>query len=451
MLYQLSWKLKSQHLLILIALIILAIIVTAIHDQTEYSVDRIQHPLTLPIVHSSNKVINAVDYTSNIKVDTQLSTTSSPTWHTVVVKSGDTISRIFSKLNINPKDLAAILSLTIAKEHLNNIKPGQNLLFLFNKSNQLEQLKYAFNDVSTLLIEKKATKFTAKIVNKPLESRLIFKEITIHGSLAASAQRVGVASTVYSQLKGIFNKSLNFGTSVRNGDHFNLLYEEFYVNGKRYKLGKVMLANFQGHQHNLTAIRYTDPKGQSNYYTPKGYGLQAMFLPTPVHYKYISSYFSLRRLDPYIHKYHPHLGVDFAAPAGTPVHSIGDGVIAFRGWDNGYGNAVIVKYGSTYKALYGHMARFASNLKVGQDVSKGQVIGYVGSTGWATGDHLHFGWFINNIPRDPLKYAVAATAPIPDQYRNTFIRKSKTLMAQLELYKSTQFAENKTETHNRHS
>lgn len=521
MINQLSRNLRSQHLLIFILFIILAMAATGLHNHisansTTFSLpaaslnssEIIPVPLAIPKLTAANamnpennitqeptviststriqpnpitvpKTIDThvittpqlnLDSTSSLKISNlvdnpslakpaitatlakQDKAISLPTaWQTVLIHHGDTLSRIFSRLSISYNDLQAIMHLPLANNNLKRIQPGQKMEFLFNHQRQLEQIKFAFNDISTLVIARDGEHYTAKVNNKPLESRTIFKEFIVSGSIASSMSRAGLTPGLYAELHQIFHSSLNFATGVRKGDQFDILYQEYYLHGQKYKPGHILLASFKGHSNHLTALRYTDPKGNSNFYTPDGAGLQAMFLASPLQYKYISSYFSLHRLDPYLHRYHPHLGVDYAAAKGTPIHSVGDGTIAYRGWSIGYGNTIIIKYGGTYKALYGHMSRFASNLSVGQHVNKGQVIGYVGRTGWATGDHLHFGWYVNGIPKDPLKYTADATMPIPAAYRRAFLAESKLLLDQLELNRSTQFAENKTDNIDRRS
>lgn len=169
--------------------------------------------------------------------------------------------------------------------------------------------------------------------------------------------------------------------------------------------------------------------------------MEARFLRAPLHYKRISSYFSYNRYDPVLHKIRPHLGVDFAAPLGTPIQSIGEGQIIFTGRDGGYGMTIKVRYGHHYLALYGHMLRFAK-LHLNKWVHKGEIIGYVGKSGWSTGPHLHFGFYINGKPQNWLAMKLPKDQSIPRKYEKPFLNTAKQLLAELHLHQDTQLASN---------
>ena len=203
-----------------------------------------------------------------------------------------------------------------------------------------------------------------------------------------------------------------------------------------------MVAEFINKGQTHYAVRYTYPKNHTGYYTLDGRGVQPLFLRKPVHYKRISSYFTYRRMDPYLHVMRPHLGVDFAAKRGTPIHSIGNGRVIFCGRDHGYGNAVVIRYSRKYKTLYGHMEKFAKGLHTGQFVKRGQIIGYIGSTGWSTGPHLHFEMYVYGIPRNPLKMSFPGGKSIPASYSKRYLAYAHKMLNRFNLYQSAGFAEN---------
>jgi murein DD-endopeptidase MepM/ murein hydrolase activator NlpD len=217
---------------------------------------------------------------------------------------------------------------------------------------------------------------------------------------------------------------------------------------KNNKSGKpdILAAEFNSRGSNYQAIRYTDRNGHTSYYNPQGHSLSASatggLTRFPVQYKRISSYFSYRRYDPVLHRVHQHPGLDLAAPRGTPIKSIGEGRVKFIGRKGGYGNAVIVSYPHNYTALFGHMSQFPRGLRTNSVVHQGQVIGYVGSTGFATGPHVHYEVHVNGIPRDPLKVTLPPAGVIDGKDRLRFMNQAKTMLAQLQTSQRSQLAAN---------
>lgn len=364
-------------------------------------------------------------------------------WHKVIVRRGDTLSSIFYRLKIGQPDLLAV-----TKEHksITTLHPGETLYLQTDAKNHLQSLKYPLSSIKTLHLARQGDQFVSQINKKPETATLSFKSAVIHHSLIDAAAHAGLTHKMISQLETIFGGSINFARDIRAGDHFSILYQEYYVDGKKVRDGNIVAAKFTSRGKVYKALRYTYPINHSGYYAPNGHGIEPRFLRTPVHYKRISSRFSYRRMDPVIHKMRPHLGVDFAARSGTPIKSIGDGRIVFIGRDDGYGNAIRIRYGSHYQALYAHMRRFAKNMHLHEYVHKGEVIGYVGETGWATGPHLHFGFFVNGIARNWLAMKLPTGTSIPHSYLARFTAKSKRLLAELQVYQDTQLAVNDTKT-----
>ncbi len=240
------------------------------------------------------------------------------------------------------------------------------------------------------------------------------------------------------QLANIFGPRIDF-KRLQPGDHFNLIYQ-----GQSLNNATILAAEFNNRGNAYQAVRYTDSLGHSEYYDPKGQNFQATtgLLRYPVAFSRISSYFSYKRYDPVLHRVHSHPGLDLAAPRGTPIKSIGEGRVDFVGRRGGYGNAVVVSYGRNYSALFGHMSRFSSGLRRNSTVHQGQVIGYVGSTGFATGPHVHFEVHVNGVPRDPLKVTPPPARSIDTKDRLRFLQQAKSLMAELQLYQRTELAAN---------
>ncbi len=275
-----------------------------------------------------------------------------------------------------------------------------------------------------------------------METRLAYASGTIDSSLFAAGQKAGLSDTVVMQLAAIFGWDVDFALDIRHGDSFTVLYEQQYLDGEKLADGNIIAAEFINQGTAYNAIRFTDPSGNGGYYTPAGLSMRKAFLRSPVDFYRISSRFQRERLNPVLHIRRPHLGVDYAAPTGTPIKAAGDGKIIFRGRKGGYGNVIIIQHTGVYRTLYGHMSRFRGGLSVGSHVRQGQVIGYVGMTGLATGPHLHYEFLVNGTHRNPLTVKLPNASPIAAKYRAAFEAQAKTLMARLDTVKRTTLALN---------
>ena len=261
-----------------------------------------------------------------------------------------------------------------------------------------------------------------------MTNHLLISSATITSSLSAAASNAHLSPGLYKQLTDIFAGTVNFNTAIQSGDHFRILYKEYYLQNKKHHSGDILLAELTNKNHTYTAIRFSYGN-QTGYYTLTGDAIQPKYLKYPIHFKRISSPFSLNRMDPVRHKVAPHLGTDLAAPTGTPIHSIGDGTVIFEGWSRGFGKTIIIRYNQHMKALYAHMSRFTTSLP--HHVHKGDIIGYVGQTGWATGPHLHLGIYIDEKAVDPMKLSAPTGNPIPSSQMAAFATEKNRLLAAL--------------------
>jgi murein DD-endopeptidase MepM/ murein hydrolase activator NlpD len=352
------------------------------------------------------------------------------TAHHVTIQHGDTLANIFHQYGLKPATVEAVTASTLAYDKLSTLHPGQKLT-LYIAKHQLRQLIYPYSHDSTLYVDASHAGYKASIKSKPISITLERKTGIVKQSVAQASHDAGMTTSLFHQLHDIFQGTIDF-KQVKHGDHFTILYQEYYIDGKKDHPGDIIAVDFVHNGNHTKAIRYTYPKNHTGYYTPSGRGIKPAFLRCPVtHYKRISSYFTYRRLDPYLHVIRPHLGVDYAAPRGTPVRSIGRGIIAFQGKDHGYGNAIIIRFNKKYKALYGHLQKFAAHQKRGDAVKRGQIIGYIGSTGWSTGPHLHFGFYINGIPKNPLKIKLPRGESIPKSYQAAYQAYTKKMLERL--------------------
>ncbi|MDF1796840.1 MAG: peptidoglycan DD-metalloendopeptidase family protein [Coxiellaceae bacterium] len=359
---------------------------------------------------------------------------------TMHIKTNDTLSEMFAAHHLNQQDLQQILQLDTAANYLGVIQPQQKITLTLDQHNRIHQLSAALDAGKTLIVERYDNQLRARVTAPHYSKTLEFATATIHRSLTHAAQRADVPRRMTAALTHIFDNRINFNKDIRPGDKFSVLYEAKYHDGVKVEEGPIVAAQFVNRGTTYEAIRFTDPDGNSGYFNPKGHSLKRLFLKAPLHYNRISSYFSYRRMDPIIHRIQAHLGVDFAAPRGTPVHSVSDGKIIFIGKKGGYGNAIIVKYGRHYRSLYGHLSRYAKHMHRGSKVTQGQVIAYVGSTGWATGPHLHYSFYVDGRAKNPLTVKLPTGSGVPKTYLALFKSKTKNLLAQLDLHQGPQLA-----------
>lgn len=364
-------------------------------------------------------------------------------WKSVTIRSGDNLAAVFSRLGLSPSDLHQIMALGKTTQRLKKIFPGDIIKVNLNANGQLNTLHYEINETRRLeVIQHPPGEFTASTTELPLDIRLAYTEGTINSSLFMAAQKAHLPDRITMELANIFGWDIDFALDIRKGDHFSLLYEELYRDGKKLKNGKIVAATFTNRGNNYEAVYYTPEKGLSGYYSPDGLSMRKTFLRTPIEFARISSRFSTGRKHPILNTIRAHKGVDYAASRGTPIRATGDGKIVHRGHKGGYGKTIIIQHGSQYSTLYAHLSNYARNSKSGQKVKQGQIIGYVGSTGLATGPHLHYEFRVNGVHRNPLTVRFPGAEPLPKKYHADLKKISRSLLARLQQQRQTQLASN---------
>jgi len=339
-------------------------------------------------------------------------------WKSVKVKKGDTLATIFSRLKLNPKELHKIVRLGKPTAKLKRLIPGEELKFLI-VDNKLRELVYVINNAQSLHVVKSGDSYTASDVQLELNKRIAYAAGKIESSLFIAAQEAGIPGSMTMELANIFNWDIDFVLDVKTGDRFSLIYEEYFLDGKKVRNGDILAAEFVNKGNTYRAVRYVDSNGRAEYYTPEGKSMRKRFLRTPVDFTRISSKFG-KRFHPVLNRLRQHKGVDYAAPRGTPIKSAGDGKITFIGKKGGYGNTVMIQHAGRYSTVYAHIQKFKRGLKKGARVTQGDIIGYVGSSGLATGPHLHYEFRINGIHRNPLTVKLPDATPITAKYRTDF-------------------------------
>lgn len=341
-------------------------------------------------------------------------------WHTITVQVGDTMSKLFDKLGLSAATLHDLMATGKHKTELTELYPGQKLHFLLDDSKELKEIKFNLSLTKALHVAKTDSGFKYHYEEKKPTKKINFSTAKITGSLYSSAQTVGLDDKLIMQMADIFGCDIDFSLDIRDEDSFKVLYEEEYVQDKKVDTGKILAVEFKNQGKSYKAIRYTDEKGNSGYYSPEGYSLQKAFLRSPVEFTRISSHFSNARRHPILHKIRSHKGVDYAAPMGTPVKSSGDGRITFIGTKGGYGKSIEITHGQKYSTFYAHLSRFGKKLKLGSTVKQGDIIGYVGKTGLATGAHLHYEFRINGVHHNPVTVSLPRSLPIANKYQKDF-------------------------------
>jgi len=363
-------------------------------------------------------------------------------WHEATVRKGDSLAVIFSRHDIPPQELHNLLAQGGATHNLKKIYPGQTLRLLTGEDGKLIKLVYQVDKLSTLEISRNQEEFVISTTHRTPERRVKNATGSIDSSLFLSAQQAGLSDSLTMELAGIFGWDIDFVLDIRKGDQFTVLYEELYLDGENIGNGEILAAEFVTQGKKYQAIRYTDKGGKTDYYSLDGKSMRKAFLRTPVEFSRISSRFNLGRKHPILNKIRAHKGVDYAAARGTPIKATSNGKIVHRGKKGGYGKTIIIQHGTKYSTLYAHMSNYRKGLKKGSRVQQGQVIGYIGSSGLATGPHLHYEFRVDGVHRDPLRVKLPGAEPLDKQYRDDFRTKAESLVAQLDLVRGIQVASN---------
>lgn len=352
-------------------------------------------------------------------------------WHTITIKSGDNVAAIFSRQGLSPGVVYQVASTPKYGDLLERIRPGESFEFRINDEGSLTQLRYVQSKLESIFFNKSGDGYAAEAIILSPDVRPTYASGTIESSLFLASQKAGLSDNLTMELAGIFGWDIDFVLDIRSGDTFNLIYEEKYLDGDKLGDGNILVASFTNQGETYTAIRYTDSNGDSGYYTPNGNSMRKAFLRTPVDFTRISSRFNPNRLHPIFKTKRPHRGVDYAAPTNTPIKAAGDGRVKFSGRQNGFGNVVFLEHPNNVVTVYAHANKLAG-LKRGQKVRQGQVIAYVGQTGWATGPHLHYEFRVNGVHRNPMTVKLPDTAPINQKEMARFKKVSGRMITRLE-------------------
>lgn len=357
---------------------------------------------------------------------------------TLLVQRNDSLDRLFRRNDLSPGDLAAMVDLPDAGRHLARIRPGDKIEIVRDGRNVLS-LRKELSEAQALWIRRDDQGFKAELVDLAIEIRTAGAHGTIETSLWNAATEAGLAFSVIEDIAGIFEWDIDFQLEVRTGDSFTVVYEEIWRDGEKLRDGSIIAAEFVNRGENYRAARYVDAEGYRNYFTPEGMSVKRPFLRNPIEFTRVSSNFNPNRRHPIQNTIRAHRGVDLAAPTGTPIRAAGAGKVVARGANGTFGNRVEIQHGGNITTLYAHMSRFGS-YGVGARVQQGDIIGYVGMTGGATGPHLHYEYRVNGVHQNPRTVDLPDAEPIAAEYLADFEAKSSPLWHQLDVYQGSLLA-----------
>lgn len=367
------------------------------------------------------------------------------------VQRGDTVMGLLQRLGIDdPAAVGFLKSNATTQSLFRQLSPGKNLTARTGPQGELQSLVFPLNGGKgqALVVERRAGAdggtFSASEQTLPLETQVIMKTAEISYSLFGASDEAGIPDSVAIQLADIFSGDIDFHRDLRKGDRFAVIYESLNYLGRNVRSGRILAAEFVNDGKTYRAAWFADPTGGENsggYYTADGKNIRKAFLRSPLEFSRITSGFSMARFHPVLQKWRAHKGVDYGAPTGTRVKATSDGTVEFVGRKGGYGNAIVLRHQNRFTTLYGHLSRFAPGLRKGNRVAQGEVIGFVGATGLASGPHLHYEFRVNEVHQNPLAMALPSAPPLMPRQLELFRTQTGAHLTRLDLIRGFDLAQ----------
>jgi len=348
-----------------------------------------------------------------------------------VIPSGSSLYDILVENGVSPSSVVELSRAFRGKINFRRLRPGEKYRFLVSQEGRLVEFEYHRSPEEVYLARKDGKRWKVETVPVELEKLTVMVKGEIESSLYESVIKLGESPELAYLFADIFAWDIDFRTYPRKGDKFKILVDKYYLDGRFLRYGTIKGAQYQRGNQIHTAILYEDPQGNCDYYTPEGRSLRRAFLKSPLKYTRISSGYSLRRFHPILHIWRPHRGIDYAAPYGTPVWAVADGVVIYRGWLGQAGRVVRIRHPNGYISSYGHLSRWARGIRKGVKVKQKQVIGYVGTSGLATGPHLDFRMKKNGRFVNPLRLPSPRGKRLPAKLMPEFERVKAQVLAKL--------------------
>ena len=334
------------------------------------------------------------------------------------VRPGDTLAALLTRLHVEDDMAENFIKSNSTARAILQLKSGKRVQAQTTSDGELDWLSTTVvdgrdNPIKNVVVRREGNGFKAYVAPANLERRIEMRSGEIRSSLFAATDAAQIPDSVAVQIVDMFSTEIDFASDLQRGDRFNIVYETFWQSGELVQAGRVVAAEFRNGGKTYQTVWFDEPGSPQGggYYGFDGKSLKKAFLKSPLEFSRISSGFSMR-VHPISGKWKQHKGVDFAAATGTPIRAAADGVIDFAGTQGGYGNMVVIKHWDNYSTAYGHMSRFAQGIHRGTKVKQSDVIGYVGTTGWSTGPHLHYEFRVNQQPRDPLTVNMPNAQPL---------------------------------------
>ncbi|MDP1613035.1 MAG: M23 family metallopeptidase [Sulfuritalea sp.] len=362
------------------------------------------------------------------------------------VQRGDTVMGLLQRLGVDdPAAVGFLKGNATAQSLFRQLSPGKNLTARTGPQGQLQTLVFPLNGGKdqALVIERRGEQFSASEQTLHLETQVVMKTAEIRYSLFGASDAAGIPDTVATQLADIFGGDIDFHRDLRKGDRFAVIYESVNYLGRAVRSGRILAAEFVNNGKAFRAAWFVDPSGSTSggYYTADGKNIRKAFLRSPLEFSRITSGFTSARFHPVLKKLRAHKGVDYGAPTGTRVKATGDGIVEYVGVKGGYGKVVILRHQNRYTTLYGHLSGYASGLRKGNRVGQGDVIGFVGATGLASGPHLHYEFRVNDMHQNPLAMALPSAPPLMPEQLGLFRAQTEAHLARLDLIRGFDLAQ----------
>lgn len=358
-------------------------------------------------------------------------------WREERIRRGDTLASVLARLQVDDPDAERALRGMREARALYQLIPGRAIRARTAADGKLIALSHLAGG-NLYSVERVGDAFRFAHDKPQFETRALMASGEIRSSLFAAADAANISDAVAMQIADVFSTDIDFHRDLRKGDRFAVVYETHYHEGLPVRSGRVLAAEFVNQGKTYQAVYFENSDGQGGYYTPDGRNIRKAFLRSPLEFSRISSGFTMARFHPVLKRWRAHKGIDYAAPTGTRVRATGDGVVEFAGMhQGGYGNLVVLRHQTKFTTWYGHLSGFAKGMRKGARVAQGDVIGFVGATGLATGPHLHYEFRISDVHQNPLRVVMPSAPPITPDQKAAFTAAAEPLAQQLQLLRGT--------------
>jgi murein DD-endopeptidase MepM/ murein hydrolase activator NlpD len=351
-------------------------------------------------------------------------------WTELTVKRGDTLAKLLAKTSLSPSEIHQLAYGTTHGKELVKLKPDE-VIKLGQWHDEIKEIHYSRDPMNRYVFIQEQGRFISENHLESHHKTELTARFTIQNSLFVDGAKAGLSDRMLYKLMQIFAYDIDFALDLRQGDEFRVIYEGAVFENGHIEPGQILAAEYHNPRKNIKALAFTQNK-QTHYYTPEGKSLRKGFIRTPVKVGYISSRFNPNRRHPVLNTIRAHKGTDYAAPVGTPIYATGDGKLVFKGWQNGYGNTLVIAHPNGISTLYAHISKFEAKLAVNQRIKQGQLIAYVGQTGLASGPHLHYEFKVNGQHKDPEKVKLPSAPSLSGAQLAQFKHQSLSRLAMLE-------------------